>query len=69
MLHRMETHRFATCAHCRDRIGVYEPTIAVGPGGTRRTSVASDPDLVDGDELLFHVECAKLIRQEIPGDE
>ncbi len=69
MLHGMERHRFATCAHCGDRIGVYEPTIALGPGGIRRTSVASEPDLVGGDELFFHAECASLSRHEIPDSE
>ena len=69
MLHGVERQHFPLCAHCGDRIGVCEPTIAVGPGGVRRTSVAREPALLDGDELFFHAECASLSRPEIPDGE
>jgi hypothetical protein len=62
----MERQHFPICAHCGDRIGVYEPTIAVGPDHIRRTSLAKEPALLDGEEAFFHTECAQLLRQDIP---
>ena len=47
-----------TCAFCDDRIGVYEPAVVVEPGGTRRSSIGREPELCEGDAVLFHVECS-----------
>ncbi len=48
------------CADCGDRIGVYEPVVAAGPLGVRRTSLAREPELVDdGDTLLVHIDCSE----------
>ncbi len=52
------------CVYCGDRIGIYESTIAVGREGTRRTSVAREPGLIDGDELFLHAECADVMGHE-----
>jgi hypothetical protein len=48
------------CADCGDRIGIYEPIVAAGPSGARRTSLAREPQLIDDDDtLLLHVDCSE----------
>jgi len=48
---------FVLCPYCGDRIGVYEPTIAITPYGARRTSVAREPLLKASDTILLHPVC------------
>ena len=56
----MERKRFPLCRFCGDRIGVYEPTIALEPAGARLTSLAREPDLGERDRGLMHRVCAEL---------
>jgi hypothetical protein len=56
---------FVTCAFCGDRIGVYEPVVAVQPASTRRTSLAHEPELQESDATLFHLGCADLIGMSV----
>lgn len=51
----MQPIRRAVCPHCGERIGVYEPTIVIDPGGrTRISSLAREPHLLDITERMFH---------------
>ena len=45
------------CPVCGDVMGVYEPLVVVGIGGTRITSVAREPSLCSSDELVMHLGC------------
>ena len=45
------------CPYCDDRIGVYEPMIAITPYGARRASIASEPLLAKTDTILLHPVC------------
>ncbi|MGO9821956.1 MAG: hypothetical protein ACLPTJ_15085 [Solirubrobacteraceae bacterium] len=54
----MEREHFLTCAHCGDRIGIYERVIVVEHG--RETSVAGEPELLDRRPVMMHLECADL---------
>jgi hypothetical protein len=38
-------------------IGVYEPLVVVGPGGSRITSVAAEPGPFPVDSACFHAAC------------
>jgi hypothetical protein len=61
----MERDPWVTCAHCFDRIGVYEPIFAIDRGRTRRaTSLAGEPTLIDTDTnlVLLHERCAAAYR-------
>jgi hypothetical protein len=50
---------FATCAHCGDRIGVYEPVIVIAGDTRRTTSLANEPQLVEAAGIvLMHQPCA-----------
>ncbi len=50
---------FRTCAHCGDRIGVYEPVVVVNGDSSRTTSLAREPQLSDSIEaVLMHQACA-----------
>jgi hypothetical protein len=53
----MQRKPFVTCAHCFDRIGMYEPTIAIGEGQTRLTSLTAEPGLRDSGLVLLHESC------------
>ena len=57
---RVEASIIRLCADCGDRIGIYEPIVAAGPCGVRRTSLAREPELADDDDtLLAHVDCSE----------
>jgi hypothetical protein len=45
------------CRQCRDVIGVYEPLVVVGLGGSRITSVAAEPGPFPVDSACFHAAC------------
>ena len=50
---------FGTCAHCGDRIGVYEPVVVIAGEGPRITSLANEPQLSERVEvILMHEACA-----------
>jgi hypothetical protein len=55
----MEGEGFVRCAFCRERIGVYEPIFEITPEGMRRTSVAREPSLTQGDSKVLHADCAE----------
>jgi hypothetical protein len=50
--------RVFRCPVCGDVIGLYEPVLAVRHGHSRRTSLANEPSLRDGEETLMHRACA-----------
>jgi hypothetical protein len=54
------------CSHCGEAIGVYEPTLVVGPDGLRITSLAREPGLPVEDRLVFHAKCAPVERSDDP---
>jgi len=45
------------CILCGNEIGVYEPMLIVGEDGERETSRAAEPELVVGEERLYHSAC------------
>ena len=47
------------CAVCNDTIGVYEPALVVDDGLPRRTSLAREPLLRNGQAILMHADCAQ----------
>lgn len=50
---------FSTCAHCGDRIGVYEPVVVISADSSRTTSLANEPQLAErADVILMHAACA-----------
>lgn len=50
---------FSMCAHCGDRIGVYEPVVVIAGESSRRTSLANEPQLAERDGIvLMHEACA-----------
>ncbi len=50
---------FGTCAHCGDRIGVYEPVVVIAGEGHRTTSLANEPQLSEhAGVILMHETCA-----------
>lgn len=53
----------ARCVFCADVIGVYEPAIALGDERARRTSIAREPDLGHGPEVIAHAACATHLRE------
>jgi len=46
------------CAHCGDRIGVYERMIVVEGELTRVTSRAREPEISESSGRLLHAGCA-----------
>lgn len=52
------------CRHCGDRIGVYEPLVALADGHVRETSRAADPLAGADDVLCFHRECFERLHGE-----
>lgn len=52
------------CRHCGDRIGVYEPLVALTDGQARETSRAADPQAAAGAALCYHRECFERLRDE-----
>ncbi len=51
--------RTPRCSVCGDVIGVYEPLIIVTTTGTRTTSLAKEPELIDDGAELTHLACAE----------
>ena len=45
------------CLICGDVLGAYEPLLVVGPKGGRTSSLAREPLLESGDEMLMHRTC------------
>ncbi len=45
------------CALCGDRIGVYEPLVALTADPPRRTSLARDPQVCREKAVLVHANC------------
>ncbi len=45
------------CSVCGDVIGVYEPLVVVGVGSVRSSSLAREPALRLGAEVLAHGAC------------
>lgn len=55
----MQSAPFGTCAHCGDRIGVYEPVVVIAGQATRTTSLVKEPQLAEGNGIiLMHQACA-----------
>ena len=59
MVLRMERPPFAMCAHCGDRIGVYEPAVVVEGASARTTSLAREPGVTETAKRLLHAGCAR----------
>ena len=58
----MERGEFSTCAHCGDRIGVYEPVVVVAERASRTTSLANEPQLAErAGVILLHESCATAV--------
>jgi hypothetical protein len=53
----MPTPGIVVCPHCRDRIGRYEPVVAVDPEGIRITSLAREPHIAAASFELLHRHC------------
>lgn len=47
------------CSVCGDVIGVYEPLVAVAVGSVRTSSLAREPALGSGPEILLHLVCGE----------
>jgi hypothetical protein len=47
----------ASCPHCGERIGRYEPVIVLESDGPRLTSIAREPDIERADFELLHEYC------------
>jgi hypothetical protein len=60
----VEREDFLVCAHCGDRIGVYEPIVLVRDG--RETALAHAPELWETRPEVIHAQCARM-RQSEPG--
>jgi len=45
------------CPLCGDVIGVYEPLLVVGGGAARRSSLAREPLLGSGEDVIVHHDC------------
>jgi len=50
------------CAVCGGVIGVYEPVVVLGDGSARSSSLAREPALGSGSEVLAHDACGAEIR-------
>ena len=58
----MNSGPFRTCAHCGDRIGVYEPVVVIAPDSRRTTSLANEPQLSERTGvILMHQACATAV--------
>ncbi|MGB0097875.1 MAG: hypothetical protein WBP81_35720 [Solirubrobacteraceae bacterium] len=57
------------CPVCAEVIGVYEPVIAVGGGAHRKTSLAREPELASGQEIIIHHGCASDLGPGFGSDE
>jgi hypothetical protein len=45
------------CPLCGDVIGVYEPVLVVGEGTARTSSLAREPHLASGEDVVIHRTC------------
>jgi hypothetical protein len=54
------------CPFCNDTIGVYEPLVVFSGGAVHRTSLARDPRLRSGEELVLHLACAPGLEADSP---
>jgi hypothetical protein len=45
------------CPLCGDVIGVYEPLLVIGQGAARRSSLAREPLLGSGEDVVVHHAC------------
>jgi hypothetical protein len=45
------------CSLCGDVIGVYEPLLVVGGGAVRTSSVAREPLVGSGEDVVIHRAC------------
>jgi len=52
------------CSHCGDRIGVYEPLVAIDDGRARETSRAAEPEMTHTSDLCYHRTCFDRVRRE-----
>jgi len=58
------------CPICTDVIGVYEPVIAIGRGRHRMTSIAQEPDVRSGEDIIImHRLCASVLWPELGNDD
>ena len=55
---------FSLCAFCGDRIGVYEPVVALEPEGRTKTSLAREPSLSRAASALMHAAGADIAGPE-----
>ncbi len=53
----MEREEGLVCVVCGDRIGFYEPIVALECTGGRKTSLAKEPDLPQQHPILLHTHC------------
>jgi len=62
LLFSMNPGPFSMCAHCGDRIGVYEPVVVVAEDSSRTTSLANEPQLSERvGVILMHEACASAV--------
>jgi hypothetical protein len=47
-----------SCPVCGDAIGVYESVLVLGKDGSRNSSLAREPRLTEGDEMVLHISCS-----------
>ncbi len=60
----------ATCRHCRDVIGVYEPMVVLLDGETLLTSRAASDGNIPQDTHRYHKACFALVQAgRRPGSE
>lgn len=58
----MASGPFTMCAHCGDRIGVYEPIVVIVGGSSRTTSLVNEPELSErAGVILMHAACASAV--------
>jgi hypothetical protein len=46
------------CPVCDDVIGVYEPVVVIDQSRARNTSLANEPSLGHGEQIVMHGNCA-----------
>lgn len=47
------------CPMCGDVVGVYEPVLVVTTGFARMSSIAREPDLGYGGQVIMHQACGR----------
>jgi hypothetical protein len=58
----MEREEFLVCEFCGDRIGVYEPIVAIEDNDMRETAIAREPELWQKRPPVMHAHCARMSR-------